>query len=66
MDGLVASVLVYGVCKAMGLKPSKESALLCFAGTIGATGCTVCLYYAQDTFAIHRRICARVYSGTIL
>lgn len=42
---LVASVLVYGVCKAMGLKPSKESALLCFAGTIGATGCTVCLYY---------------------
>ena len=42
---LVASVLVYGVCKAMGLKPSNESALICFAGTIGATGCTVCLYY---------------------
>ena len=29
----------------MGLKPSKESALVCFAGTIGATGCTVCLFY---------------------
>ena len=42
---LVASVLVYGICTAMGLKPSKESALVCFAGTIGATGCTVCLFY---------------------
>lgn len=42
---LVASTLVFGVCKAMGLKPSKESALVCYAGTIGATGCTVCLYY---------------------
>lgn len=42
---LVASVLVYGVCKAMGLKTSNESALICFAGTLGATGCTICLYY---------------------
>lgn len=42
---LVASVLVYGICRAMDLKPSKESALVCFAGTIGATGCTVCLFY---------------------
>lgn len=42
---LVASTLVFGVCKAMGLKPSRESALVCYAGTIGATGCTVCLYY---------------------
>ncbi|KAF1295991.1 hypothetical protein BAU15_14055 [Enterococcus sp. JM4C] len=42
---LVAAALVYGVCKAMDLKPSKESSLLCFAGTLGATGCTVCLYY---------------------
>lgn len=42
---LVASALVYGVCKAMDMKPSKEASLLCFAGTIGATGCTVCLYY---------------------
>lgn len=42
---LVASALVYGVCKAMGLKPSKESALICFAGTIGATGSTIFLYY---------------------
>lgn len=42
---LVASALVYGICKAMDMKPSKEASLLCFAGTIGATGCTVCLYY---------------------
>lgn len=42
---LIASVLVHGICTAMDLKPSKESALICFAGTIGATGCTVCLYY---------------------
>lgn len=42
---LVASALVYGVCKAMEMKPSKEASLVCFAGTIGATGCTVCLYY---------------------
>ncbi|EOI55432.1 SLC13 family permease [Enterococcus gilvus] len=42
---LVASALVYGVCSAMNMKPSKEASLICFAGTIGATGCTVCLYY---------------------
>ncbi len=42
---LVASALVFGVCKAMDLKPSKESSLICFAGTIGATGATVFLYY---------------------
>ncbi|KRK33296.1 SLC13 family permease [Loigolactobacillus bifermentans] len=41
---LVASAMVYGVCKAMDLKPSREASLICFAGTIGATGCTVCLY----------------------
>lgn len=38
---LVAAALVYGICKAMNLKPSRESSLLCFAGTLGATGCTV-------------------------
>lgn len=42
---LVASALVFGVCKAMDLKASKESSLICFAGTIGATGATVFLYY---------------------
>lgn len=42
---LVASTLVFGICKAMNLKPSKESSLLCFAGTIGATGSTIFLYY---------------------
>jgi di/tricarboxylate transporter len=42
---LVASPLVFGVCKAMDLKPSRESSLLCFAGTIGATGTTIFLYY---------------------
>lgn len=42
---LVASALVYGICKAMNLKPSRESSLLCFAGTIGATGSTIFLYY---------------------
>lgn len=42
---LVASALVYGVCKAMDLKPSRESSLVCFAGTIGATGSTIFLYY---------------------
>ncbi len=42
---LVASALVFGVCKAMDLKPSRESSLLCFAGTIGATGATIFMYY---------------------
>lgn len=42
---LVASALVFGVCKAMELEPSRESSLLCFAGTIGATGTTIFLYY---------------------
>lgn len=42
---LVASALVYGVCKAMDLKPSRESSLVCFAGTIGATGATIFMYY---------------------
>ncbi|GAX06677.1 cation transport protein [Secundilactobacillus pentosiphilus] len=41
---LVASAVIYGICKAMDLKPSKESSLICFAGTIGATGCCICLY----------------------
>lgn len=42
---LVCGGLVYGVCQAMELKPSKESALLCFAGIVGASGSTVFLYY---------------------
>lgn len=42
---LVASALVFGVCKAMDMKPSRESSLICFAGTIGATGTTIFLYY---------------------
>ncbi len=42
---LVASALVFGVCKAMDLKPSRESSLVCFAGTIGATGATIFMYY---------------------
>ena len=42
---LVAGGLVFGVCQAMELKPSKESALLCFAGIVGASGPTVFLYY---------------------
>ena len=42
---LVASPLVYSVCKAMNLKPSRESSLVCFAGTLGATGATMFLYY---------------------
>lgn len=29
---VITMVLVYGICKAMNLKPSKESALICFAG----------------------------------
>lgn len=29
---VITMVLVYGICKAMDLKPSKESALICFAG----------------------------------
>lgn len=42
---LVASALVYGVCKAIDLKPSKEASLICFAGTLGGTGATIFLYY---------------------
>lgn len=42
---LVASALVYGICKAINLKPSKEAALICFAGTLGGTGATIFLYY---------------------
>lgn len=42
---LVAGSLIYGVCQAMELKPSKESAILCFAGIVGASGSTVFLYY---------------------
>lgn len=29
---IITMVLVYGICKAMNLKPSRESALICFAG----------------------------------
>lgn len=42
---LVASTLVYGICKAINLKPSKEASLICFAGTLGGTGATIFLYY---------------------
>lgn len=42
---VIAGALIFGVCKAMGLKPSRESSLVCFAGTIGCTGSTVFLYY---------------------
>ena len=42
---LVCGGLVFGVCQAMDLKPSKESALLCFSGIVGASGSTVFLYY---------------------
>lgn len=42
---LVASALVYGICKAINLKPSKEASLICFAGTLGGTGATIFLYY---------------------
>lgn len=42
---LVASALVYGICRAINLKPSKEASLICFAGTLGGTGATIFLYY---------------------
>lgn len=42
---VIAGALIFGVCKAMDLKPSRESPLVCFAGTIGCTGSTVFLYY---------------------
>lgn len=42
---VIAGALIFGVCKAMDLKPSRESSLVCFAGTIGCTGSTVFLYY---------------------
>lgn len=41
---IVNCALVFGVCKAMNLKPSRESSLVCFAGTAAATGSTVYLY----------------------
>ncbi len=34
---VIAGALIFGVCKAMDLKPSRESSLVCFAGTIGCT-----------------------------
>lgn len=42
---IVTCALVYGVCKAMNLKPGKESALLCFAGTVGSNGTVIMLYH---------------------
>lgn len=42
---IVSAALVFGVCKAMDLRPSKEASLICFAGMIGATGSTVFLYH---------------------
>jgi di/tricarboxylate transporter len=41
---IVNCALVFGVCKAMNLKPSRESSLVCFAGTAAATGSTEYLY----------------------
>lgn len=41
---IVNCALVFGVCKAMDLKPSREASLVCFAGIISATGSTVYLY----------------------
>lgn len=42
---IVTCALVYGICVAMELKPSKESALICFAGAIGSNGSVVFLYH---------------------
>ena len=42
---IVACALVYGVCKAMNLKPGKEAALLCFAGAVGSNGSVIMLYH---------------------
>lgn len=41
---IVNCALVFGVCKAMDLKPSRESSLVCFAGIAASTGSTVYLY----------------------
>lgn len=41
---IVNCALVFGVCKAMELKPSRESSLVCFAGIAASTGSTVYLY----------------------
>jgi len=42
---IVNCALVFGVCKAMGLKPSREASLVCFAGTIASCGSTVWLFH---------------------
>ena len=42
---IVACALVYGVCKAMDLKPGREACLVCFAGTAASCGSTVFLYH---------------------
>ena len=42
---IVTCALVFGVCKAMGLKPGKEAALLCFAGAVGSNGSVIMLYH---------------------
>ena len=42
---IVTCALVFGVCKAMGLKPGKEAALICFAGAVGSNGSVVMLYH---------------------
>ena len=41
---LIGSVLIYGICKNMELKCSKESAIVCLAGIMGASGSEICLY----------------------
>lgn len=42
---IVTCALVFGVCKAMGLKPGKEAALICFAGAVGSNGSVIMLYH---------------------
>lgn len=42
---IVACVLVYGLCKAMGLERSHQAGLICLAGALGANGSVIYLYH---------------------
>lgn len=42
---IVTCVLVYGLCKSMGLERSHQAGLICFAGAIGANGSVIYLYH---------------------
>lgn len=42
---IVTCAITFGVCKAMNLKPGRESALICFAGLAGANGSVVMLFH---------------------